>query len=106
MSRQILAGLALLALVLSGGTVFSAPVNDADPPQVQLPATGLKAGRLTAKHDKSAEISGNDYAFHSKIEFADDRGRVREWKEFRRGDHVQYRLKQGQIDFLVLELPK
>lgn len=95
----------VLALVLVGGAAFGAK-NDPDPPSVQVPTTDMKAGRLTAKQEKSAEISGKDYAFHLQIAFADDQGRVREWKEFRRGDYVQYHLKQGQIDFLVLELPK
>jgi hypothetical protein len=98
-------GSALLAFSLAGNPAFSA-VSDPDPPQAQAPAAGMKSGRLTAKHDKAAEIDGRDYAFHSKIEFADDAGRAREWKEFRRGDYVQYHLKQGQIDFLLLELPK
>jgi hypothetical protein len=80
--------------------------NDQDPPQVQVPTTDMKFGQLTGKHEKSAEISGKDYTFHLKISFADDKGRAREWKEFRRGDYVQYHLKQGQIDFLLLELPK
>ncbi len=95
----------VFALVLVGGSAFGAK-NDPDPPSVEVPTTDMKSGRLTAKQEKSAEINGQDYAFHLKIVFADDQGRQREWKEFRRGDYVQYHLKQGQVDFLVLELPK
>lgn len=105
MTRRGFIGAVLLAVLLSGGVALGAK-NDPDPPSVQVPTTDMKSGRLTAKQEKSAEISGQDYTFHLKIVFADDQGRVREWKEFRRGDYVQYHLKQGQIDFLVLELPK
>lgn len=99
------AGAGILALLLSGGAAFGV-VNDQDPPRVQVPTTDMKSGQLTGRHEKSAEINGKDYAFHLKVSFADDSGQLREWKEFRKGDYVQYHLKQGQIDFLLLELPK
>ena len=105
MTRRGFIGAVLLVFLVSGGAAFGAK-NDPDPPEVQMPTTDMKSGRLTAKQEKSAEINGQDYAFHLKISFADDQGRLREWKEFRRGDYVQYHLKQGQVDFLVLELPK
>jgi hypothetical protein len=95
----------VLAFLVSGVMAVSA-VEQQELPLVELPKTGLKSGRLTAKGDSSAGISGQAYAFHSKIVFADDEGRQREWKDFKRGDFVQYRLKQERIDFLVLELPK
>jgi hypothetical protein len=99
-------GAALLALLLSGGAAYGEKSQDVDVPLVELPKTGMKSGLLTAKGDTSAGISGQAYAFHSKIVFADDEGRQREWKDFKKGDYVQYRLKQERIDFLVLELPK
>jgi hypothetical protein len=99
------AGAGMLTILLSGGPAFGV-VNDPDPPTVEVPTTDMKSGLLTSKQDKAAGINGQDHAFHLKIVFADDTGRVREWKEFKKGDHVQYHLKQGQIDFLLLELPK
>jgi hypothetical protein len=106
MARRGIIGAVLLAcLLLSGGPAFSEEEAPEAPP-VEVPKTGMKSGQLTAKHEKSAEINGQEYAFHLKILLADDRGEWREWKEFKRGDYVQYHLKQGQIDFLLLELPK
>ncbi len=106
MANRGFIGAVLLTFLLSGGAAFGAKNEPPEPPSVQVPTTDMKSGRLTAKQEKSAEINGQDYAFHLKIVFADDQGRQREWKEFRRGDYVQYHLKQGQVDFLVLELPK
>jgi hypothetical protein len=102
--QQGLAGVALVALFLAGGPAFSAP--DEDPPPVQIPKTGMKSGRLTEKHDKGAEISGRDYKFHPKIEFGDDEERGIHWKDFKKGDDVQYHLTKEQIDLLIRILPK
>ncbi len=104
-ARLGLVGIGILALLVSSVLAVSAVAQE-EVPLVDIPKTGMKSGRLTAKGDSSAEISGQAYSFHSKIVFADDEGRQREWKDFKKGDHVQYHLKQERIDFLVLELPK
>lgn len=100
-----LVGILLLAVLVVGGpAVFAA--QQEDPPKVEIPTTGMKEGRITARHDRSVEINRKEFTFHPKIVFADDEGNQREWKDFKRGDFVQYRLKQDRIDFLLLELPK
>ncbi len=98
-------GAALLALLLSGGPAVSVTAQE-ELPEVHIPKTGMKSGQLTAKHEKSAEISGADHAFHLKIVFGDDEERPLEWKDFKRGDEVQYHLTKGQIDLLIRVLPK
>jgi hypothetical protein len=102
----VLAGSALLAVLLSGGMAFGEVESQEELPPVQIPATGMKSGRLTDKGEKSAEISGKDYAFHPKIVFGDDEERPLEWKDFKRSDEVQYHLKQERIDLLILVRPK
>jgi len=103
--RQALVGVALLAFLLSGGPAVSVIAQEAAQP-VEIPKTGMQSGKLTAKHDNSAEISGRAYAFHPKVGFASEEGSPLEWKEFKKGDRVHYHLKGERIDFLVLELPK
>jgi len=103
--RQALAGIALLALLLSGAPAISVNAQETAQP-AQVPKTGLRAGQLTAKHDSSAEISGRAYAFHPKVAFVDEKGSELEWKEFKKGDRVQYHLKGERIDFLILLLPQ
>ena len=105
MAQRGFIGAVLLAFLLSGGVTASAVAQEELPP-VKMPQTGMKSGRLTAKHEKSAEISGQDYAFHSKIMFGDDRERQLEWKDFKRGDEVQYHLTKEQLDLLIRVLPK
>lgn len=103
---QALAGIALLALLLCGGPAFGASKAGEDLSPPQIPKTGMKVGRLTAKHESSAEITGRAYAFHPKVAFTDEEGNALEWKEFKKGDRVQYHLKGQRLDFLVLELPQ
>ena len=103
---QALAGIALLALLLSGGPAFGASKTGEDLSPPQIPKTGMKLGQLTAKHASSAEISGRAYAFHPKVAFASEDGSPLEWKEFKKGDRVQYHLKGERVDFLILLLPQ
>jgi len=97
----MLTGVALLVLLLSGGpavTVFAQPVD--------IPKSGMQSGQLTGKSDGSAEIGGRAYAFHPKVVFVSEEGSPLEWKEFKKGDRVQYHLKGERIDVLVLVLPQ
>lgn len=103
---QAFAGVALLAVLLSGGPVIGTSSAAEDLSAPQIPQTGMKSGQLTSKHENSAEISGQVYSFHPKVAFASEEGNAMEWKEFKKGDRVQYHLKGERIDFLVLLLPK
>lgn len=102
---QALAAIALLALLLSGAPAISVNAQEAAQP-VAIPKTDMRVGQLTAKHDTSAEISGRAYAFHPKVAFVNEEGNPLEWKEFKKGDRVQYHLKGERIDFLILLLPQ
>jgi len=101
----------LLALMLAvgvalGGAVAGAEDVDQKAAQPQIPKTDLKSGAITAKAEKSVEIDGRDYAFQKNVVFADDEGEWREWTDFKKRDRVQFHLKQGQVDYLILVLPK
>ncbi len=97
-----LTGAVLLALLLYGGVAFSAGNDETNPPAFQVPKTGMKSGHITARHETSIEISGISYAFHPKVEFWTDERQQLPWNEFKRGDEVQFHLKQDKIDYLVL----
>ena len=105
--RRALAGIALLTFLLSGGTVFGAAEPDTEIyTPLKIPKSGMKNGRLTDVREKGAGINDQDYRFHPKIEFGDDEERRVEWKDFKKGDEVQYHLKQEQVDLLIKVLPK
>ena len=101
----MLTGIALLALLLSGGPAVIVNAQEGAQ-QVELPKSGMQSGQLTGKSDSSAEIGRRAYAFHPKVVFASEDGNQMEWKEFKKGDRVQYHLKGERIDFLVLILPR
>ena len=104
-ATQAIAGLALLALLLSGAPAVSVNAQEAAQ-SVEIPKTGMRSGQLTAKRDNSAEISGRAYVFHPKVAFASEEGSPIEWKDFKKGDRVHYHLKQERIDLLVFVLPQ
>jgi len=101
-----LPALMLAVGMILGGAVAGAADVDPKAEQPQIPKTDMKSGQITAKAEKSVEINGKDYVFQKNIVFADDEGEWREWTEFKKRDQVQFHLKQGQIDYLVLVLPK
>lgn len=104
---QAVAGIALLAFLLSGWPAVGVAEPDTEVYEpFKVPKTGMKDGRLTGRHENSAEISGRDYAFHPKIEFGDDEGKRLPWRDFKKGDMVQFHLKQEKIDYLILVPPK
>jgi hypothetical protein len=106
MAKHGLVWAGLLVLFLSGGVAFGAGNEQTNPPSFQMPKTGMRSGQITAKHEASVEINGRAYAFHPKVEFWTDEGGQLEWKEFKRGDEVQFHLKQEKVDYLVLIQPK
>ena len=105
MAQRVFIGAVLLVFLLSGGLAVSAVAQE-ELPEVHIPKTGMQSGKITAKHEKAVEISGQDYALYSKIVFGDDEERPLEWKDFKKGDEVQYHLAKGQIDLLIKILPQ
>lgn len=105
--RHSLAWMVLfLCLFLTGGIAAAAETNASGPPPFQMPTSGVKSGHITAKHESSVEINGTRYAFHPKVEFWTDEGLQLEWRDFNKGNEVQFHLKQERVDFLVLVQPK
>ena len=66
----------------------------------------FKSGQVTDKQGNKLEIDKKDYVLKSDVTVRDDEGRPRELSEVLPGAVVQFHLKQGRIDQLVLILPR
>jgi len=104
-ARLGLAGIGVFAFLVSSAMPVGA-VADEQTQLAPVPTTGMHSGKVTAKHDTSIEINGREYALHQKITIADDQGNEAVWADFKKGDEVQFHLKQERIDYLILVLPR
>jgi hypothetical protein len=66
----------------------------------------FKSGQVTEKKGNRLEIDKKDYVLQANVTVKDDEGRPRELSDVVPGTMVQFHLKQGRIDQLVLVLPK
>ncbi len=66
----------------------------------------FKSGQVTDKTKNRLEIDKKDYVLQANVTVRDDEGRPRDLSEVVPGTMVQFHLKQGRIDQLVLVLPK
>lgn len=64
------------------------------------------SGQVTAKRGNLIQIDNHDYAMRSDVVIEDDEGRPREEKELKTGTEVTFYLRQGNIDKIVIKLPK
>ena len=66
----------------------------------------FKSGQVTDKTKNRIEIDKKDYVLQANVTVRDDEGRPRDLSEVTPGSFVQFHLKQGRIDQLVLVLPR
>ena len=66
----------------------------------------FKSGQVTDKKGNRLEIDNKDYVLKSDVAVRDDEGKKRDLSEVVPGVMVQFHLKQGRIDQLVLVLPR
>ena len=97
------AGIVVALLFVAG--VGSPPCEAADPP-ASVPASGLQAGEVTGTGPQGVQINQQTYQVRPDAVIQTDEGKPRKAGDLRPGDHVQYRLKGGKIDRLIILMRK
>ncbi|HZS11192.1 MAG TPA: hypothetical protein VFA38_03010 [Nitrospirales bacterium] len=80
------------------GTVTRASTN-------ALPMEVL-SGQISERYSSAVTVDGQTYTLAPNAMFADDLGNERQWDDFQREDFVLFHLHAGQIDALVMLLPR
>lgn len=102
----------LTLLVLGGLTIAGVPIGGLHeglaqisgfPPQA---VASFTPGQVTAVHGKSVQINGRNYELKTGVVIQDEEGKPMEPAEIVPGAEVKFHLKEGQIDQMVLILPK
>ncbi len=101
--------LLMIGLVLLGGVPFGSVeagwAQGAGPSSSAGSAT-FQSGQITANLATGLQMDHKHYPLDSIVTITDDEGRARELKDLVPGSRVQFHLKQGRIDKIVLILPK
>lgn len=66
----------------------------------------FQSGQITAKLATGLQIDNKHYSVDTRVTITDDEGRTRGLKDLVRGSRVQFHLKQGRVDKIMLLLPK
>jgi hypothetical protein len=99
-----------LAIVATVSGVMSAtegltPAAWADEPSV--PQLGvLPEGEITAVGSTTVDVAGRLYGLHPKLTIVSDEGRPMEFEQLRPGMVIQYHVKEGLLDRIIVLLPR
>ncbi|MEP6889633.1 MAG: hypothetical protein ABI955_02925 [Nitrospirota bacterium] len=91
------------SLVLMTGRLM--PVAWADEPNI--PQLGvLPEGEITAVGSSTLDVAGRFYGLHPKLTIVSDEGQPMELKQLRPGLVIQYHVKEGTLDRIIVLLPR
>ena len=99
-----------LAIVATVSGVMSTtegltPAAWADEPSV--PQLGvLPEGEITAVGSTTVDVAGRLYGLHPKLTIVSDEGQPMEFKQLRPGLVIQYHVKEGTLDRIIVLLPR
>ena len=99
-----------LAIVATVSGVMSTteglmPAAWADEPSV--PQLGvLPEGEITAVGSTTVDVAGRLYGLHPKLTIVSDEGQPMEFKQLRPGLVIQYHVKEGALDRIIVLLPR
>lgn len=103
MKSRTLGMLLFLVLCLMVVAPMSALANEVDSSQTTL---ALYSGVVTANQGNGIQINHESYGLHKELTVQDDDGRERKLQELKTGVRVQFHLKQGKVDQLILKLAR
>lgn len=103
---RLVVSLAVVALLLGApGTERETVAAQTGQPAASM--SNFQSGLVTsAKSETTLQINNTNYTLKPKVIIKDDEGRERDERELLPGVQVQYHLKEGQIDQIVIVLPK
>lgn len=99
-----------LAIVATGNALISTtegllPAAWAD--ELSVPQLGnLPEGEITAVGSTTVDVAGRFYGLHPKLTIVSDEGQPMEFKQLRPGLVIQYHVKEGLLDRIIVLLPR
>lgn len=99
-----------LAIVATGSPLIPTteglmPAAWADEPSVSQ-LGNLPEGEITAVGPTTIDVAGRFYGLHPKLTIVSDEGQPMELKQLRPGLIIQYHVKEGALDRIVVIIPR
>jgi hypothetical protein len=99
-----------LAIVAAGSALISMteglmPTVWADEPSV-LQLGNLPEGEITAVGSTTVDVAGRLYGLHPKLTIVSDEGQPMELQQLRPGLVIQYHVKEGALDRIIVLIPR
>lgn len=102
--------IALVLLVVGGTTISDLSMHGIMRGWAQTAVANFMAnflsGQVTANQGNDIQINNKNYPLQQGVTIIDDEGKPRDLKDLPPGAEVKFHLKNGQIDQIVLILPK
>jgi hypothetical protein len=105
-------GVVLAAAVIGGSLCVALPIPGMDiavvsaqapiPPQLGV----FPEGEITAVGSSTLDVAGIMYALHPKLTIVSDKGEAMELRQLRPGLVIQYHVKEGALDRIIVLIPR
>ena len=86
----------------TGGLTPAAWADEPSVPQLGV----LTEGEITAVGSSTLDVAGRLYGLHPKLTIVSDEGQPMEFKQLRPGLVIQYHVKEGALDRIIVLLPR
>ncbi|HXF93000.1 MAG TPA: hypothetical protein VNK46_09590 [Nitrospiraceae bacterium] len=105
--QRFVFSLAVVALLIGGLPKMARAAVEAQTGQPTASVSNFQSGLVTsAKSGTTLQINNTNFTLKPQVIIKDDEGRLRDERELLPGVQVQYHLKEGQIDQIMIVLPK
>ena len=84
------------------GLMSAAWADEPNVPQLGV----LPEGEITAVGSSTLDVAGRFYGLHSKLTIVSNEGQPMEFKQLRPGLVIQYHVKEGLLDRIIVLLPR
>ena len=84
------------------GLMSTALADEPSVPQLGV----LPEGEITAVGSSTLDVAGRFYGLHSKLTIVSDEGQPMEFKQLRPGLIIQYHVKEGLLDRIIVLTPR
>lgn len=102
LAAAILGGSLSAGLPMPGMGVSTVSAQAPIPPQLGV----FPEGEITAVGSSTLDVAGIMYALHPKLTIVSDKGEAMDFRQLRPGLVIQYHVKEGALDRIIVIMPR
>jgi len=107
LKKRTVAGLGLLVLIATPLMIEPGLTSTSWAETLNLQqAENLLEGEITSIGSQTVDVAGKLYGLHPKLMIVSDTGQPMELKQLRPGLVIQYHVNEGQLDRIIVIIPR